>query len=435
MVIPGNLPRHDVLCIDIKSFYASVEAVSRGLDPLQCYLAVVGDLNRSGSVVLAASPPLKKEYGIKTGNRLFEIPRDPRIHIVEARMGMYLEYSMIVTKILNRFAPPDSIHVYSVDESWVNLGPPGASEKLFGPPWEAARSIQKTIRRETGLVSSIGIGDNKLLAKIILDVEAKKSPEGIAECRYEDVESKLHPLPVKEIWGIGSRMEKHLHRLGIYTLGDLAKYPLERLKKRFGVMGEQLYWHSHGIDLSPVEYLPEVDGHYEFAQKGFSQGITLLRDYRERDEIFACILDLSEEVARRARQAKKAGRTISLGIGYSVQEGGGGFSRARTIDYPTNVTKKIFEVCRDLFIENYTGGVVRSAHVSLTNLSDDDMVQLDLFEDVGKLRDLGYVMDQIRHRYGATAILRARSYTAGGILQDRAGKKSEVTKSDARPWT
>src|SRR5690606_9486173 len=112
MDIRKSLPRFDVLCIDMKSFYSSVEAVSRGLDPLQTYLVVVGDLNRSGSVVLASSPRMKKEYGIKTGSRLFEIPRIPKIHVVEARMRMYLEYSMHITEILSRFAPPDSIHVY-----------------------------------------------------------------------------------------------------------------------------------------------------------------------------------------------------------------------------------------------------------------------------------------------------------------------------------
>jgi DNA polymerase V len=104
-----------------------------------------------------------------------------------------------------------------------------------------------------------------------------------------------------------------------------------------------------------------------------------------------------------------------LGIRYSIDEGGGGFSKSRTIDFPTNITKKIFQVCQDIFNENYRGGTVR-------NVSSDDVVQLDIFEDVGKQRELGYVMDRIRSKFGSTAILRARSYTEGGILKDRAGK-------------
>lgn len=416
-----GLPRFDVLCVDIKSFYSSVEAVSRGLDPLQTYLAVVGDISRSGSVVLAASPKMKKEYGIKTGSRLYEIPKSPKINIVQARMGMYLDYSMHITEILSRFAPPDSIHVYSVDESWVNLGRYGGSSKLFGTPWETAKQIMNVIRLETGLPCSIGIGENKLLSKLILDVAAKKDPEGIAECRYEDVAEKLHPIPIKEIWGIGGRMEKHLNRMGIYVLGDIANYPLHHLKKRFGVMGEQLYWHSHGIDLSPVEYHPDLELDHEIVQKDFSMGITLLRDY-SREEITTVILELSEEVARRARKAKKAGRTINLGIGYSKDEGGGGFSRSRSIEFPSNITRKIYSTCLDLFHENYKGQMVRNVYVSLTNLVSDVAIQLDIFEDISKQRELGYVMDSIRDRFGTTALLRARSYTEGGIMKDRAGK-------------
>lgn len=417
MDIYKNLPRNDVLCVDMKSFYASVEAISRNLDPLQAYLVVVGDLSRSGSVVLASSPKMKQEYGIKTGSRLYEIPKIPKIHVVEARMAKYLEYSMHITEILNRFAPPESIHVYSIDESWINLGKEGASDKLFGKPWDVARLIQRRILTETGCPSAVGIGENRLISKIMLDVYSKKSPEGIAECRYEDVKTKLHPVPIKEIWGIGRATEKNLHRLGIYTLGDIANYPLELLKKKFGqLMGEQLYWHSHGIDLSTFE----SHQNDEFSQKGFSQGITLLRDY-QKEEVHTCLLDLSEEVARRARQANKAGRTISLGIGYSKDEGGGGFSKSRSINNSTNVTKRIYQICQELFNENYWGGSVRNVYVSLTNLSSDEALQLDIFEDVGKEREIGYVMDQIRNKFGSTAILRARSYTEGGIIKERAG--------------
>jgi DNA polymerase V len=101
----NKLPRWNILTVDFKSYYASVECVLRGLDPLTTYLAVVGDLSRKGSVCLAASPLMKKEYGIKTGSRLYEIPRDPKIHIVEARMNTYLDCAMEVPKILNRFVP------------------------------------------------------------------------------------------------------------------------------------------------------------------------------------------------------------------------------------------------------------------------------------------------------------------------------------------
>ena len=194
---------------------------------------------------------------------------------------------------------------------------------MFGNRWEIAVQIRDAILSDFGITSAIGIGDNKFSAKVVMDLHAKKIESGIAECTYEDVPDKLWPFPVEKIWGIGSRMRRNLHRLGITTLGQIAQFPLSHLKKHFGIMGEQLYWHAWGIDLSPV---------FGILQKllkkvlDFGHGISLLRDYTEK-EALTCILDLCEEACRRTRTAKKAGRTIHLGIGYS-SETSGGFSRS-----------------------------------------------------------------------------------------------------------
>src|SRR5699024_1275837 len=138
---------------------------------------------------------------------------------------------------------------------------------------------------------------------------------------------KLWPFPVEAIWGIGSRMKDNLNRMGIVTLGQLAQYDLRILKKRFGVMGEQLYWHAWGIDLSPV-----FGNFIKTEQKGFVHGIALLRDYTAA-EISTCILDLCEEACRRARKAGKAGKTVHLGIRYS-KTSGGGFHRSKSVELP-----------------------------------------------------------------------------------------------------
>src|SRR5699024_8365929 len=146
---------------------------------------------------------------------------------------------------------------------------------------------------------------------------AKKAKSHIAECTYEDVQTKLWPFSGEKIWGIGSRMKRNLNKLGIITLGQLAQFPLEQLKKHIGVMGEQLYWHAWGVDLSPV-----LGDFIKVNQESFGHGISLLRDY-SKDEALICILDLCEEICRRARSDKKAGRTIHLGIGYCQETGGG----------------------------------------------------------------------------------------------------------------
>lgn len=407
----STYPRHDVLCIDMRSFYASVEAVKLGLDPMKTMLAVVGDPSRSGSIVLAASPALKEKYGISNVSRFFELPNDPDIRIAPAHMADYLQVSVEITRLINQYAPKEAIHQYSVDEVWVTLD---GVTKLFGAPLEIAEKIKQDILESFGITCSIGIGDNKFLAKVVMDLHAKKV--GIAECRYEDVEEKLWPFPVEDIWGIGSRMKRNLNRMGIMTLGQLARFDLSHLKKRFGVMGEQLYWHAWGIDLSPV-----YGNFVKHEQKGFGHGIALLRDYTEK-EVSVCILDLCEEVCRRARTAGKTGKTIHLGIAYS-KETGGGFSRSRSIPIPTNVTMDMYHVCMQLFHEFYDGhSHVRHVYVTLNNLYEKAETQLDLFEDRSKKTDIGYVMDAIRDKYGATAILRASSFTDAGVTLDRSKK-------------
>lgn len=397
----------------MRSFYASVEAVRLGLNPNEVLLAVVGDLSRPGSIVLATSPALKKKHHLQNVSRFFELPKDPAIHLVQANMADYVHTSIEITKLLYRFAPQEAIHQYSVDEVWITVN---GLEKLFGNRWDIAIKIRDTIWRELGLPSAIGIGDNKFLAKVVLDLHAKKAPNGIAECTYEDVQTKLWPFPVEKIWGIGSRMKRNLRRLGITTLGQLAHFPLAQLKKQFGVMGEQLYWHAWGIDLSPV-----FGNFLKTNQKSFGHGISLLRDYTA-DEVKIVILDLCEEACRRARTAKKAGSTIHLGIGYS-QETGGGFSRSTSIDVPTNITTEMYRVCISLFERFYDGySHIRRVYVTLTNLTDDMETQLDLFSERTKQKDIGYTMDKIRDRFGSTAILRAATYTDAGISLERSGK-------------
>lgn len=395
----------------MKSFYASCHCVLLNLNPLQTYLVVVGDLQFSGSVVLAASPLMKSKYNIKTGSRLYEIPRLKHIHIVEAKMGYYLDMSMKITRLLNSYVPIEAIHTYSVDESWATLN---GTERLYGDAWNASKMIQQEIWDRFNLPCSIGIGSNKFLAKVILDIEAKKT--GIAECRYKDVQDKLWGTPIEDIWGIANGLKVKLNKIGIHKFGQIAKTPLDTLKKQFGVIGEQLYWHSWGIDLSPIY------NDYQEVHKGFSHGITLLRDYTNIEEIKIVILELCEEVCRRARQKQLAGCTVSLFIGYSRNEDGKGFNRSKTLDTYTNITIDIYNECARLFEKHYTYQSVRRISVGLSNLIYDDGQQLNLFEDKSKQHKLGYVMDSIRNKYGSDALLRAISYTNGGTMLDRSQK-------------
>jgi DNA polymerase V len=407
MIDYNEMPRQQILCIDMKSFYASCAAVMEGLES---YIAVVGDKKRQGSIVLAASPRMKKEFGIKTGSRMFEIPEDPRIHLLEPKMATYLRISTEITRVFHRYVPKEAIHTYSVDESFVKVD--GATD-IWGDAPTIARKMKNDIEREFQLPCAIGIGPNMLLSKLCLDLEAKK--KGIAEWTYKDVQNKLWPIsPLREMWGIGRRVEKTLNGMGIFNVGQLARYDLQKLEKKFGIMGNQLYHHAWGIDLS------EIGAPIMAGQISFGKSQILMRDYKEEEEIKHVILEMCEEVARRARTHRKAGRTISFGVGYSQDEFGGGFYRSRTIGQPTNVTMDIYRICLELFHEHYTGKTVRQISMAIGNLVEDNQLQLNLFDfKADKRRELGYVVDSIRRRYGSGSLLRAVSYTAAGTAKHR----------------
>ncbi|MDS9471147.1 DNA polymerase thumb domain-containing protein [Sporosarcina pasteurii] len=405
-----NLPKRNIVCMDMRSFYASCAAVLEGLDVMETPIAIIGDKNRKGGVVLAASPPLKEKFGIQTGNRLFEIPDDPSIRLIEPKMQFFIDVSMEITRLLNQYVPKEAIHTYSIDESFIDLD---GTERLWGPPKETVRRIQDDLVRQFELKAAFGIGQNLLLSKLALDLEAKKI--GIAEWTYEDVPEKLWPVaPLSRMWGIGSRLERTLNHMGIFSVGDLANTSLEKLEKKFGVMGNQLYYHAHGIDLSDMGPLLLEE------QVSFGKGQMLFRDYVKREDILVVILEMCEDVAMRARKAKKVGYTVHLSADYSKNAFGGGFSRSRSIAEATNDTMKIYQVCADLLEKFHDGRPIRRLAISLTKLEDEHVMQLSLFDEhKWRNRKLGETMDSLRSKYGSNAILRAVSYTEAGTAVER----------------
>ncbi|MCZ8535513.1 MULTISPECIES: DNA polymerase thumb domain-containing protein [Psychrobacillus] len=407
-----GLKNRQIICIDIRSFFASCAAADAGLDVTNTPIAVIGNLQQKGSIVLAASPPMKKQFGVKTGTRLFEIPDHPSIHLIEPKMEFFVRVSMEITRYLHQFVPHESIHVYSVDECFVDLG---GTEKLWGPVENTIKRIQDELYAQFQLPCAVGMGPNMLMAKLALDLEAKKT--GFAKWTYDDVQEKLWPVtPLSEMWGIGSRLQKTLNNMGIFKVGQLANTPLSLLEEKFGVMGNQLYFHAWGVDISELG-APLAEG-----QISYGKGQILFRDYRSKKEVMAVVLEMCEDVARRAREAEMVGRTIHLSVGYSQDEFGGGFNRSRSIDEPTNATLTIYKVCEQIFDEFYDRRPVRKLSISITNLEPEYSMQLSLFEEnKWKERKLGKTMDALRSKYGSTAILRAVSYTEAGTARTRAG--------------
>ena len=408
-----GMPNRPIMCIDMRCFYASIVAMLHGLDVLKTPVAVVANFDQPGSVVLAASPLMKEKFKIKTGSRRYEIPKHPDIKLFEPKMSFFIQMSMTITKLISNYVPVDAIHVYSVDESFVDLT---GTEKLWGSPEETAKEIQRAILDQFNIPSAVGMGPNMLIAKLALDLEAKKT--GFAKWTYEDISKKLWPVqPLSEMWGIGKQMEANLNAMGIQTVGGLANTDLKELEKRFGVMGNQLYYHAWGIDLSTLGEPFITNG-----ALSFGKGQMLMRDYHTRKEISVVLLEMCEDVMKRTRDAGYVGRTISIGLSYSRNAMTKGFHRSKTIAVPTSETLVMYKTCIELLDKYFTGEPTRQIAVRISNLEREHSIQLDLFDDRKPQRQIiGPTMDAIRNRFGATSILRAVSFTKAGtaIKRDR----------------
>ncbi|MBH8606252.1 DNA polymerase IV [Thermoactinomyces sp. CICC 10521] len=399
-----------VFLVDIQSFYASIEKALR--PELEGKPVVVaGDPERRGGVILAACP-LAKSYGIQNAITLSEATRlCPHLTVVRPRMGLYLKASLSITEILERFS--DLVEPYSIDEQFVSIS---GSEKLFGDPLTIARKIQAAIRTELGVYARVGIGPNKVLSKMACDQFAKKRETGIFSLTHDNLQRDLWPLPVEKLFGVGKRMGRHLRSIGIRTIGELARFPLERLKRKWGVNGHVLWMTANGFDLSPVT--PQTF----HSQKAIGHHMTLPRDYRTAEEIQVVLLELCEEVCRRARRHHLLGQTVSVGCRGADFDFPTGFYRQMKMPEATNQTMDLFHHAWNLFLRFWDGQPIRSLGVSLGGFASDDAIQLHLFDDREKKWKLGYVMDEIRQRFGPTSIVRAISLTPSGQAYERAQK-------------
>ncbi|WP_249716248.1 DNA polymerase IV [Paenibacillus sp. J31TS4] len=386
----------------MQSFYASVEKASYP-EYKNRPLVVAGDPERRSGIVLAACP-LAKQHGVSTAQRLGDaLNRCPGLVVVRPHMQRYIDVSIQITEILERYS--DQVEPYSIDEQFVDVT---GSLGLFGEPLALAKAMQRSINLETGVYARVGIGPNKVLAKMACDNLAKKNKEGIFHVTRETMPEALWPLPVGSMFGAGRRMTAHFQRMGIHTIGELARFPLARLQQLWGVNGHVLWMTANGIDHSPVS--PGTHG----TQKAIGHNMTLPRDYRTMEEIRVVLLELSEEVGRRARYKGLMGTTVSAGCRGADFDRPSGFSRQMKLEDPTHSAKDIYRAACRLFDVHWDGQPVRSLGVNLDQLRPDHQYQLDLFRNRDKERRLDAAIDGIKERYGAAAIVKAASLSEAG---------------------
>ncbi|GGO03725.1 DNA polymerase IV [Saccharibacillus kuerlensis] len=402
-----------VMLVDMESFYAGVEKARRP-DVREQPLAVAGDPSIPSSAVLAACP-IAKRHGIRTGERLSSaLAKCPQLIAVRPRMGEYIEISAQIAGILEAYT--DLVEPYSIDEMFADFT--GSLHLYGGSEEELARLIQARIAVETGVRARFGIGANKVRAKLACDLVAKKTESGIFHLhRQEDWEYRIWPEPIRRMWGVGSRMERNLHALRILTIGELARMPLGKLQARWGVNGEVLWRVANGIDDSPVSPWAARE------QKEVGTTITLPRPYAQRIEIEAVLLDLCTEIGRRVRRMRMMGDILTVGAG---GEGGyrksTGFHRRTRLDDPSDITAELYEVSRRIFHEGWDGSPVKRISLSLSGLCAAEVYQPSLFENRERNRAIDRAMDEIKDRFGETAIVRGSSFTDAGRARDRAEK-------------
>ncbi|MTI81994.1 MAG: DNA polymerase IV [Firmicutes bacterium] len=392
-----------IMLIDMNSFFASVH---QALDPSLQHKPVIvcGDPAKRHGIVLAASYEAKRPYGIKTGMTVSEARQKcPGAIFISPQYRSYVDFSTRILNILQDYSP--LVEPYSIDEAFIDIT---GCINLLGKPQQIAKNIKGDIANQIGIMCSVGIGPNKLLAKMAADFE---KPDGLTVLTAEDIPDKLWPLPVRELFGVGSRYEKHFRKLNIKTIGDLAHFPLEILKKKFGLMGEILHLSANGIDYSPVE-----PSNMEYI-KSIGNQITLPRDYSGFDEIKVIVLELAEQICHRARAVNSLGKTVSLTLkdNYFITR-----SHATTMPQPSNITNEVYQAALEIMKTHWGKNArVRAVGLTLSNLTDNKSRQLRIDNDIIKQEELEKACDAIKTRWGYGAIKRATSLTDLGGYYER----------------
>ena len=395
-----------IMHIDMNAFFASVEQQSnpalRGKP-----IAVAGSDKRT--VILTASYEARA-FGVKTGLTVWEARQKcPDLILVPTNNRLYTHVSSQIMKILLDYTP--LVEVFSIDEAFMDIT---GSIRMFGGIERLCYLIKSRIRARFGITCSIGIAPNKLLAKLASEM---KKPDGMTIIKPEEISRTLEHMPIGELCGIGRKMAARLALYSIRTCGELGRYPVERLKKRFGIVGEKLHFMGLGIDDSPV--VPAEDAE---EVKSVGHSMTLKADIRERTDILKFLLQLSEMVGRRARRYGVWGRTVHLTIRYADFTT---FGKQESQPSHINLSEEIYRAAVKILDSLDLQQPVRLLGIRLTNLQHQTS-QLPLFPEEQTRLKLTEAMDRVNNRHGDFTVM-------FGSLLDHEEKGSHVISPAWRP--
>lgn len=381
-----------ILHCDCNSFFASVETV---LNPSyrDVPMAVCGSEADRHGIVLAKNE-LAKKYGVVTAETVASAKRKcPALVIAAPHYGEYVKFSKRVNEIYARYT--DIIEPFGIDESWLDVT---ASQKIFGSGLEIAEEIRSAVKKETGLTVSIGVSFNKPFAKLGSDY---KKPDAITVIDRSNFKEIAYPLPVSSLLFVGKKTEKALSALGVRTIGALSEISRATLNQRLGKLGDLLYSYANGLDESPVE--PEVKD-----AQSISNGLTFRHDLLTRAECKLGIEYLSEELGAKLRNSGMKCGTVCLTV---KDESFHTIQRRRKQSPISDISREIAATAYSILLDEWEEGrAVRMLTVSVSNLTKEAAVQLDMFDakednQREKILKRENAVDKIRQKYGGEAII------------------------------
>ena len=404
-------------CIDLKTFYASVECVERGLDPFRTNLVVADPTRGKGTICLAISPKMKM-LGVKNRCRIFEIPPTIKYIIATPRMKKYIEYSANIYEIYLKYFAKEDIHVYSIDEAFMDVTK--YLNMYKSTPKELAQKIMQDIYKTYGITATAGIGTNMYLAKIALDITAKHSPSNIGYLDEEKYKKELcYHKPLKDFWQIGNGIEKRLNKMGITNMYEVAHTEPKRLYKEFGVNAEYLIDHSWGKESCTISDIKA----YKPKTNSISNSQILFEDY----SFVKARLVLKEMVelgSLRLVENNLLTDTVQLYIGYSkdVIKATGGMKKLLN---NTNVYSELLKEFLNIYDKTTNREIpIRRIGINFENVTEADNIQLSLFTNQEKLekeRKLELTLCSIKNKLGKNSIVRGMDLEEGAttILRNK----------------
>ena len=422
--------KNEYMVIDLKSFFASVECVERGLDPFTTNLVVADPEREEGTICLAITPAMKA-LGVKNRCRVFEIPKNIDYIMATPRMQLYIDYSAEIYGIYLKYISREDIHVYSIDEAFFDVT--AYKEYYRMNAKEIACMIMDDVYHTTGITATCGIGTNLYLAKVALDITAKHAKDHIGILDEEEYCRKLWThCPLTDFWRIGAGTAKRLAGYGIVTMGELAKlsqYNEDLLYKVFGIDAELLIDHAFGRETTTMADIKN----YKSQNNSISSGQVLMRDYKF-DEARLIVKEMTELLCLDLVDKGLITDSVTLYIGYSHTIGYPSARGSVTLRTATSSAIMIRPQVAELFDRIVNPQVpVRRINICFNRVMDEAYQQYDLFTppaDLKREHKIQKATIEVKKRFGKNAVLKGMNLEEGGTTIERnmqiGGHKSGV---------